>query len=98
MRQFWEKWHVMVFPSLVPQYKWRLHERDVCEGDVVLLRDESASPGDYKLGQVSGVKLGEDGHVRSVTVRYVKNVKDGTHGYVSRPVHKLVVILPVEEQ
>ena len=89
----------MVFPSLVPQYKWRVQERDVCEGDVVLLRDEAASPGDYKLGQVAGVKVSADGHVRSVTVRYVKSSDNGAvHGYVCRPVHKLVVILPVEDQ
>ena len=99
VRQFWMKWHVMVFPSLVPQYKWRVQERDVCEGDVVLLRDEAASPGDYKLGQVAGVKVSADGHVRSVTVRYVKSSDNGAvHGYVCRPVHKLVVILPVEDQ
>ena len=97
--QFWHKWFIVAFPSLVPNYKWRVQQRNLCVGDVVLMKDESASPGEYKLGQVSGVKLSGDGCVRSVTVRYVKSL-DGVrvHGYVCRPVHKLIVILPVEEQ
>ena len=97
--QFWNKWHIVAFPSLVPQYKWRVQERNMCVGDVVLMKDESASPGVFKLGQISGVRVSDDGCVRSVTVRYVKSA-DGArvHGYASRPVHKLVVILPVDEQ
>ena len=99
VKQFWEKWHVVAFPSLIPQYKWRVQERDMRVGDVVLMRDESALPGDYKLGQISGVRVGNDNHVRTVTVRYVKSSDGGgVHGYVARPVHKLVVILPVEDQ
>ena len=99
VNQFWNKWHVVAFPSLVPQYKWRKEERNMCVGDVVLMRDESTSPGVFKLGQISGVKVNDDGYVRSVTVRYVKSSDgNGLHGYVTRPVHKLVVILPVEEQ
>ena len=56
--------------------------------------------GDYRLGQVVGVKVStKDGFVRTVEVRCVAR-SDGrtTFSYLNRPVHKLCVIVPVEEQ
>ena len=49
------------------------------------------------------MKKSSDGLIRKATVRYVKSVSDQStgrvnFGYTERPIHKLVVIVPVEEQ
>ena len=60
---------------------------------------DEAKVSEYKLGQVVGVKFSGDGLVRSVKVRTV-SIIDGENkvSYLSRPIHKLCVIVPVEEQ
>ena len=97
--EFWDKWRVVVFHSLVPQFKWHKSQRNISEGDVVLLKMDEAKVSEYKLGQVVGVKFSGDGLVRSVKVRTV-SIIDGENkvSYLSRPIHKLCVIVPVEEQ
>ena len=104
VQQFWNKWYVNVFPSLVPQYRWHKKYRNIKVGDVVLIMDEHAIRATYKMGQVAGVKQGRDGHVRRVNVKYKcvptdSNLVTSIAGfkYTERPIHKLVVIVPVEE-
>ena len=100
VEEFWTKWRQVVFHSLVPQFKWHKAHRNVAVGDVVLLNDDLAKVGEFRLGQVVGVKTSDkDGLIRSVEVRCVSR-SDGKASfcYLSRPVHKLCVIVPVEEQ
>ena len=99
IKEYWDKWKVVVFHSLVPQYKWHRTQRNLQVGDIVLLNEDTALVGEYRLGQVHSVKIGSDGLVRSVEVRYV-STKDGkiVKGMLERPVHKICVIVPVEEQ
>ena len=61
VQEFWNKWRIQVFHSLVPQYKWHKSMRNVQVGDVVLVHDDSALAGEYKLGQVTEVKISSDG-------------------------------------
>ena len=89
----------MVFHSLVPQFKWHRTQRNVQIGDVVLLKEEEARVADYKLGMVIGIKSSKDGLVRSVKVRCLNRIENRfTVSYLDRPIHKLCVIVPVEEQ
>ena len=99
VKEFWVKWKIVVFHSLVPQYKWHKTQRNIQVGDVVLLNEDSGLVGEYRLGQVHSVKTGRDGLVRSVQVRCV-SLKDGktSTSYLDRPIHKLCVIVPTEEQ
>ncbi|MCP3850322.1 MAG: hypothetical protein GY694_08820 [Gammaproteobacteria bacterium] len=99
LQEYWAKWKTVVFHSLVPQYKWHRSQRNLQVNDVVLLNDDTAFVGVYRLGQVDSIKTGTDGLVRSAKVRYVCT-KDGqvTKGILERPIHKLCVIVPVEEQ
>ena len=99
VEEFWIKWKTVVFHSLVPQYRWHKSQRNVKRGDVVLLNDDLSKIGEYRLGQVEKVNVcGRDGLVRSAQVRCVSRSEDRTtFSYLVRPVHKLCVIVPVEE-
>ena len=54
-REFWNKFKQLVFQGLDRSYKWRREHRDLQIGDVVLLKQETAALGTYKLGQISKV-------------------------------------------
>ena len=98
VEEFWKKWKVVVFHSLVPQYKWHKSQRNLQIDDVVLVLEDGLV-GSYKLGQVIEVKPSKDGLVRSARVRCVSRVDDKiTRSVLDRPVHKLCVIVPKEEQ
>ncbi len=51
-------------------HKWTKKERDVAAGDVVLLAEAENDDPTYRVGIVDSVKPGEDGHVRTVSIRY----------------------------
>jgi hypothetical protein len=100
---FWRKWHRDYFPTLIVRQKWHTNKRNLQVGDIVLVQDNSAFRGNWKLGQVAEVKPGKDSIIRDVAIRY-KNVGPGTKYtgtqdmLIRRSVHRLVVLLPVEEQ
>ena len=99
VQEFWKKWKVQVFHSLVPQYKWHKSMRNVQVGDVVLIGDDAAIVGEFKLGQVEEVKVSKDGMVRSCRVRCVSRTEGKiTKSVLERPIHKLCVIVPKDEQ
>ena len=102
---FWKKWTREYFPSLMIRQKWHTEHRNVKVGDVVLIQDSNLVRGQWRLGIVSTTHLGKDKKVRRVEIKY-KNPKAGEkvskyegRGYVTveRPVHRLVVVVPVEE-
>ena len=99
VQEFWSKWKTVVFHSLVPQYKWHRTQRNLQVKDIVLVNADSGMIGEYKMGQVHSIKTGKDGLVRSAQVRCV-STKDGkiSKTYLDRPIHKLCIIVPVEEQ
>lgn len=103
VENFWRRWQRDYFPTLVIRQKWHVSKRNVVPGDIVLLQDSNAVIGKWKLAQIVEATQGQDGKVRNVTVRY-KNPKPGMKYegepdvMVKRSVHKLVVLLPVEEQ
>ena len=67
--------------------------------DVVLINEDTALVSDYRLGQVVGVKVSKDGLVRSARVRCVSRTGDTFFRiFLDRPIHKLCVIVPTEEQ
>ena len=97
------KWQRDYFPSLLIRQKWHIASRNVRVGDIVLVQDSNLVRGAWKLAQVMKAEPGRDGKVRDVDLRY-KMIKQGK-GYdgdvdriMSRSVHRLVVLLPIEEQ
>ena len=104
--QFWVHWVQLFAPSLVYRKKWHEKQRNLQVGDVVLVLDKDVFKGSYRLAVVEEVHPGKDGLVRNVLVSY-KNYKTGEkiHTYkgakftsVLRSCHRLVLLVPVEEQ
>ena len=94
---WWDIWFKTVLPSLVPSYKWLQRHRNVCVGDVCLIRYGKDKRATYRLGRVTEVKDARDGLVRKVTLSY-KLPNEKNFRYVERPIHSIAVIVPVEEQ
>lgn len=100
---FWKKWQRDYFPTLFIRQKWHVERRNIRVGDIVLVQDPNPVRGKWKLAQVSKVEESRDGVVREVKLRY-KMCKPGNHYQgtkyktINRSVHRLVVLLPVEEQ
>ena len=102
---FWKKWTQNYFPSLLIRQKWHTSHRNLKTGDIVLIQDSSLLRGKWKIGRVSNTYPGTDGRVRKVDVEY-KNItnepvtKYKGKGYISvqRPVQRLILILPIDEQ
>lgn len=103
---FWEKWCELCAPALVIQSKWHTTNRNLKTGDVVIVADKNVFRGQYRVAKVNQVFPGKDGKVRKVTVIY-KNFKVGEKfdkytgapdTEVSRSVHKLALLVPVDQQ
>ena len=66
--QFWKKWTTTFFPTLLRRAKWHHKERNLCVGDVCVLRDSNALRGDWRLCRVKKVHPDDDKRVRNVSV------------------------------
>ena len=99
---FWKKWMKNYFPTLIVRQKWHVSKRNVQKGDIVLVNDQNVLRGEWKLAQVVDATHGRDGKTRDVILRYKRNDSGNYVGQrdmlLTRSVHRLVVILPVEEQ
>ena len=63
----------------------------------MIIVDKNLPRGQWRLGKVSSVEPGIDGKVRKVSVQY-KNKSSNSVITIVRPVQRLVVILPIDEQ
>ena len=77
--------------TLQQRSKWNEEKRNLQVNDIVLLKDESSPRNEWPLGRIQEVKQSNDGLARSVKLK-TKN------GVLRRPVNKLVLLLPTEEQ
>ena len=103
---FWRQWTRDFFPSLLVRQRWHTEKRNVKVGDVVMIQDAKQLRGNWRLARVSKVMPSDDGKVRRVKLQY-KNERPGelVNKYtgigfttIERPVQRLVVIIPVDEQ
>ncbi|MCP3679961.1 MAG: transposase family protein, partial [Gammaproteobacteria bacterium] len=83
--QFWRKWVKMYLPELQKRQKWLKEQRNLEEGDLVLLVEEVTPRYLWPMGIVEEVKLGRDGLVRVV------KVKTNTTTLI-RPISKVVAL------
>ncbi len=63
----------------------------------MLRKDETAAGQTYKYARVTKVHVGTDGKVRAADIEY-KIPGEVLFRSITRPIHKLVLIVPVEEQ
>ncbi len=66
-------------------------------GDIVLRKDETAAGQTYKYAKVVKVHTSTDGKVRAADIEY-KLPGESVFRMTTRPIHKLVLIIPIEEQ
>jgi hypothetical protein len=96
-QEFWRRWIEEVFPERLKQSKWKQDKRDLKVGDVVLRKDETAAGQTYKYSKVVRVHTSTDGKVRATDIEY-KLPGESVFRTTTRPIHKLVLVVPVEEQ
>ena len=100
---FWRRWHRLSFDSLIVEQKWHTTCRNVCVGDIVLLQDSNSIRGKWLLAEVCEGEPGSDGKVRDVKIRYktlsdAKDYEGSKDMIINRSVHKLILILPVDQK
>ena len=94
---WWEAWLTSALPKLMPRPKWFRNDTDIKKGDVVLFdKGEGSLIGEYQYGMVDSVKVGPDGKIRAVTVKY-QNATENVSHTTFRAVRKLVIIHRVDE-
>jgi hypothetical protein len=96
-KEFWGRWIEEIFPELLKQTKWTRNRRNVKVGNIVLRKDETAAGQTYKHARVVKVHVGSDGRVRSSDIKY-RLPGETVYRTITRPIHKLVMVIPVEEQ
>jgi hypothetical protein len=96
-QEFWKRWIEEVFPEMLKQSKWKRDKRDLKVGDIVLRKDETAAGQTYKYAKVIKVHTSADGKVRAADIEY-KLPRESVFRTTTRSIHKLVLVVPVEEQ
>jgi hypothetical protein len=96
-QEFWKRWIEEVFPEKLKQSKWKQEKRDLKVGDIVLRKDETAAGQTYKYAKVVKVHVSTDGKVRAADIEY-KVPGESVFRTTTRPIHKMVLVIPVEEQ
>jgi hypothetical protein len=86
-----------VFPQRLKQSKWKQEKRYLKAGDIVLRKDETAAGQTCKYAKVVKVHTSTDGKVRAADIEY-KLPGESVFRMTTRPIHKLVLIIPIEEQ
>ncbi len=94
--EFWDRWVKELFPSLLKQKKWYKYKRDMRVGDV-LRKDETPAGQTYMYARVVNVHVGSDGRARTADVEY-RIPGEAKFWETTRPIHKLILVVPVEEQ
>ncbi|XP_043208348.1 uncharacterized protein LOC122373955 isoform X1 [Amphibalanus amphitrite] len=100
---FWKKWQRDYFSTLLVRQKWHVEKRDMKAGDIVLVQDNNALRGQWKLAEVKEALVGQDGKVRNVILRYKCQSRDKSEytgqadTIITRSVHRLVLILEAED-
>ena len=94
--QFWLRWRKEYLKYLQLRSKWQRTEKELRVGDIVLLTDENLPRNDWKRGVVVETIVSQDGYVRTVKLKIGRRA-DNPESVLTRPVHKLVLLLPSEE-
>ena len=102
--QFWKHWIEFFAPTLVYRPKWFNKQRNLQPGDIVLVADNNALRGEYRLARVREVHPGSDGCVRSALVEYKRfrtreaanEYKGASYTSVRRSIQRLVLLVPVD--
>jgi hypothetical protein len=87
---FWSKWKKQYLQTLQERRKWQTSNKNLCVGDVVLLKDELQNRIYWPMGLVTRTFPGSDGKVRKIEVRIIR---DGKPTEYVRPVTQVVLLI-----
>lgn len=87
LQHFWERWHREYLHTLINRPKWIKEQRNLKEGDLVIVMEENVAPLKWKLARVQEIFPGRDGLVRMVIIK----TNTGTY---KRPISKLGLLYP----
>ena len=92
--QFWSRWRTEYLSSLQERQKWGSERRNLCVGDVVLIKDSEVftKRNGWPIARVEEVFPSDDGLVRKVKLK-VGNKQADKSCYLVRPVAKLVLLV-----
>ncbi|KAK3752086.1 hypothetical protein QZH41_016992 [Actinostola sp. cb2023] len=91
--QFWIRWKREYLQNLQTRQKWTDEKRDLKEGDVVLVKEESEHRNMWPMGRVTEATKSEDGKVRKALITVYK---DGKRKVMIRPIKELILLIPVQ--
>ena len=91
--QFWTRWRSEFLPTLQARSKWHKEQRNLQINDIVVLIDESLPRCSWPLARVTQVYPSDDGLVRKVQIFVGK-----TRTTLERPVTKLIMLVPQDEE
>ncbi|XP_028517549.1 uncharacterized protein LOC110247780 [Exaiptasia diaphana] len=80
---FWQRWLKEYLPIMQVRQKWLRPQRNLQDGDLVLIADENTPRGKWPIGKVTKVNKGRDGLVRSACL------STSSGSMVTRPITKL---------
>ena len=84
---FWSRWKNEFLLLQQQRQKWERPQRNMCQGDVVLIKDETGPRNTWPLGLVTSTETDKVGLVRVVMVKtQTSNMR--------RPINKLVLLVP----
>lgn len=89
-QDFWARWNLEYLNELQMRSKWIKNKPNLEVGIIVLIKEKNLPCTQWLLGRVAEIHPGEDGTVRTVTVKT-------TAGNIKRAA-KLVCLLPIEQQ
>ena len=92
--QFWKRWRQEYLQTLQLRNKWKHPKRNLAEGDIVLLKEES-DRNHWPLAVVTKAFKSKDGMVRKVEVRITR---EGTKKIFNRPIKELVLLITASEK
>ena len=104
INEFWDRWRKEFLQNLQVRQKWTRPQRDAKIGDIVILKDENLPRNQWSLARIVDVFPSADGFIRKVKLVLGDSKLDdggkrkGPVHELERPIHKLVLLLPREDQ
>ncbi|XP_014672735.1 PREDICTED: uncharacterized protein LOC106813181 [Priapulus caudatus] len=104
VNEFWKRWKKEFLQGLQVRQKWMRPQRDAMVHDVVIIKDDNAPRNQWAIARVIEVFPSVDSRVREVRLAVGdpridnKGKRAGPISELERPIHKLVLLLPKENQ
>lgn len=89
---FWKRWRGEFLQTLQARRKWKEDQRNLQEGDVVVLKDKTIARNSWPTGVLTKVLPSADGKVRAAEVRVI--AENGKPAVYIRPINEFVVLIP----